>query len=155
MCIRDRYLDAAEAEDFDLGGYLEASGDAAADRAKQIIVREGLHLRRQHADVFLRGEHQAVFAVGQAHEHLVGIARGDAAVGGAKGLSVIALATRRPLALETAGGWGETTVQLPEGDWVDRLTGRTYSGVVPVADVLATLPTAMLVSARLTEASRL
>ncbi|MCP1386686.1 malto-oligosyltrehalose synthase [Corynebacterium sp. TA-R-1] len=166
-----QYLEAREAEDFDLASYLygdtEEQPEEAregcypgldgriADLAKQIIVREGLHLRRQYSDVFLRGEHQAVFAVGKAHDHLVGIARGDASVGGAKGLSVIALATRLPLELEARGGWGDTTVQLPDGEWTDRLTGRTFSGAVPVADVLATLPAALLVSASLTESSKL
>ena len=68
---------------------------------------------------------------------------------GAAGLSVIALATRRPLLLERRGGWGDTTVTLPEGSWVDRVSGRTFEGTVPVADVLEVLPTALLVSRRL------
>lgn len=147
-------VDAARADgeggEFDLAAYLSGHGDglggAAADRAKQIIVREGLHLRREFADTFLRGDHQAVFAVGPAHRHLVGIARDE---------SVIALATRLPLSLEAAGGWGDTTVELPAGAWVDRLTRRTFEGTVPVADIFAVLPTALLVSEALTEAARL
>jgi len=161
-----QYLEARENDAFDLSAYLTDTDNTqdtqdtdensiSADRAKQLIIREGLHLRREFADVFLSGEHQAVFAVGEAHDHLVGIARGDASVSGTGGLSIIALATRLPLALESCGGWGETTVQLPEGDWTDRLSGRTFSGVVPVAEVFSTLPTALLVANRLTEAGRL
>ena len=106
------------------------------DRAKQAIVREGNLVRKQHPDVFRGGDYQAVFAVGQAEDHLVGIARG---------MSVIALATRLPLTLEDAGGWGSTTVTLPEGTWTDRLSGQTYSGTVACADVFRGLPCALLV----------
>lgn len=119
------------------------------DRAKQTVVREALALRRDYPDVFLTGEHQPVFAVGEAESHLVGIARGDRDVRGASGLGIIALATRRPLSLERRGGWGETTVTLPEGTWVDRMSGLTFEGTVPVKDVLAVLPTALLVSSKL------
>lgn len=115
------------------------------DRAKQAVVREGLMLRRDYPDVFLSGEHQPVFGVGPAEGHLVGIARGDGNVPGTAGLSVIALATRRPLALERNGGWGETTVTLPEGMWMDRMSGRNFSGTVRISDVFAVLPTALLV----------
>ncbi|WP_288831289.1 malto-oligosyltrehalose synthase [uncultured Corynebacterium sp.] len=122
------------------------------DRAKLAVVREALALRREHPDVFLSGEHQAVFAVGEAESHLVGIARGDGDVRGDAGLAVIALATRYPLQLEERGGWGETTVTLPEGVWVDRLTGRSYEGEARVSEILATLPTALLASEHLTAA---
>ncbi|AWB84326.1 malto-oligosyltrehalose synthase [Corynebacterium liangguodongii] len=125
------------------------------DRAKQALVREALVLRREFPDVFLSGEHQPVFAVGEAESHLVGISRGDGDVRGAAGLSVIALATRRPLTLQRRGGWGETTVTLPEGTWVDRLTGREYSSTVKVADVFDQLPAALLVSSRLVNSASL
>lgn len=113
------------------------------DRAKQHVVREALTLRRDHPGVFLTGGYQPVFAEGEAEAHLVGTARGDAE------LSVIALATRYPLRLAARGGWGETTVTLPEGRWTDRLSGLTYEGVARAADIFASLPTALLVSERL------
>ncbi|MEH0147578.1 malto-oligosyltrehalose synthase [Corynebacterium sp. Q4381] len=115
-----------------LGGDLTGAG---ASVAKQIVVSEGLNARREHPEVFLEGSHQAVFAVGEAKDHLVGIARADQA---------IALATRLPLGLEARGGWGATTVQLPDGAWRDRFSGRTFSGTVKVADVLTELPCALL-----------
>ena len=115
-----------------------------ADRAKQAVVHEGAYLRREYPDVFNSGDYQAVFAVGEAASHLVGMARG------VSGLDVVALATRRPLLLEDRGGWGDTTVTLPEGTWTDRLTGQTFTGTVLVRDVLDVLPTALLVADHLT-----
>ena len=163
-----QYISARQADHFELSSYLHAAGTAdadtdtaaglsglrgaAADRAKQLIIREGLHVRREYADVFLRGEHQAVFAVGEAHEHLIGLARGDAA---RSGLSVIACATRMPLRLAARGGWGETTVQLPAGQWTDCFSGRAFAGTVRVAELFNVLPTALLVAQQLTEAGRL
>ncbi|GAB3080978.1 malto-oligosyltrehalose synthase [Corynebacterium aquatimens] len=124
-----------------------------ADTVKQAVVHEAATLRRQYPDIFIGGNYQAVFGVGEAESHLVGIARGDADTRGDAGLSVIALCVRRPLMLEDRGGWGDTTVTLPEGDWTDRLTGRTFSGTVEVASLLDVLPTALLVSQHL-ETSR-
>ena len=57
---------------------------------------------------------------------------------------VIALATREPLALERDGGWRGTAVTLPDGIWTDNLSGRTYSGRVPMAALCAELPVALL-----------
>ena len=93
-----------------------------------------------------------MFAVGEAHEHLIGLARGDATV---SGLSVIACATRMPLKLAARGGWGETTVQLPAGQWTDCFSGRAFAGTVRVAELFNVLPTALLVAQQLTEAGRL
>ena len=128
--------EAREAEQPGLYPHLEGM----VDRAKQAVVHQGVYLRRQLPGIFQQGEYQAVFGVGEAASHLVGMARG------VSGLDVVALATRRPLLLEDRGGWGETTVTLPDGQWVDRLTGRSFTGTVPVADVLDILPTALLVA---------
>mgnify|MGYP000943804874 CR=1 FL=1 len=46
---------------------------------------------------------------------------------------VITLVTRRPIGLERDGGWGDTTITLPEGIWTDRFTGNAWSGTVTVA----------------------
>ncbi|WP_018297048.1 malto-oligosyltrehalose synthase [Corynebacterium lubricantis] len=140
---------AEKSEDEVLGAYPHLK--QWKDRAKQAVVYRGLTLRRQFPEIFLRGEHQAVFGVGSAESHLVGTARGDADLPGTDGIAVIGLATRRPLLLEENGGWRDTTVTLPKGEWVDRLTGKVYSGTVLVADVLDLLPTALLVSRRLDE----
>lgn len=166
-----QYLEFKEGADRSLSAFLEIGAlsresDEAGpalyphlpgmiDRAKQAVVREALMLRREFPEVFLSGEHQPVFGVGEAESHLVGLARGDEDVRGAAGLTVIALATRGPLRLERRGGWGETTVTLPEGAWVDRMTGRTFEGTVRVAEVFSVLPTALLVSKRLIDSEAL
>lgn len=113
---------------------------AHIDQLKQGVIYEANHLRKQLPQVFLHGGYQAVFGQGTASDHLVGIARSDE-----QGFRVIGLATRLPLQLAAHGGWGDTTVQLPQGVWKDVLTGTTWHGQVLVRDMLATLPTALLV----------
>lgn len=115
---------------------------AHADRAKQMITDTALNLRRENPELYTSGDHQAVFAEGPAEAHLIGLARGLEP--GAAGLQVIALATRRPLTLQRDGGWRETTVTLPEGTWVEELSGREFHGRVPAAEVFEFLPTALL-----------
>ena len=119
--------------------------DLYGDRAKLHIVHEGLKVRTEHPEYFVGGEMQAVFAVGPAEAHLIGLARGASNVPGEQGIGVITLATRRPLDLERRGGWQDTTVTLPEGTWLDRLTCRTYENTVPLSEVLRIFPTALLV----------
>ena len=42
--------------------------------------------------------------------------------------------TRFPLGLAARGGWQDTTLVLPDGDWVDLVSGRDVAGgVVPLA----------------------
>ena len=129
----------AAAQEGTTGAYPQL--DLYGDRIKLHVVHEGLKLRAAHPEYFVGGDMQAVFAVGPAESHLIGSARGDAG-----GIGVITLATRRPLLLEQRGGWADTTVTLPEGRWLDQLTGRTFESTVPVAEVLALFPTALLVA---------
>ncbi|ALC06297.1 Maltooligosyl trehalose synthase [Corynebacterium deserti GIMN1.010] len=112
-----------------------------ADLAKLAVVHKSLEVRAEFPDCFVDGNYQAVFGEGRAESHIVGTARGT----DRHHLSIIALATRRPLILEDRGGWHDTTVTLPKGTWEDRLTGKRYSGVVPATDVFEHLPVALLV----------
>ena len=144
------YREARADDDFDAAAFIgDVTSPEGADRAKLLTTTEGLHLRLEYPALFTAGDHQAVFAVGEAHDCLIGLARGDAA-----GPSVIALATRTPLGLEARGGWGNTTVRLPEGEWTDRFTGKVYTGCTDVADLFEVLPTALLVSSQLTQTGR-
>ena len=88
------------------------------------------------------GTYQPVFAEGSGERYLVGNARGP--VGGDQ--DVITLVTRRPIGLERDGGWGDTTITLPEGIWTDRFTGNAWSGTVTVAAMFGTFPVALLVA---------
>jgi (1->4)-alpha-D-glucan 1-alpha-D-glucosylmutase len=59
---------------------------------------------------------------------------------------VVAVATRLPVGLAARGGWGETTLALPEGSWTDALTGFSTSSRVPLADLLTRYPVALLLN---------
>jgi (1->4)-alpha-D-glucan 1-alpha-D-glucosylmutase len=70
---------------------------------------------------------------GPAAEHAVAFDRGGA----------VTVATRLPVTLEGAGGWRDTTLDVG-ADAIDVLTGRTFSGSAPLAELLATYPAALL-----------
>lgn len=60
--------------------------------------------------------------------------------------TVITVATRVAGELHRLGGWHEHTLQLPDGEWRDALTGtQVEGGTAAIADVLRTLPVALLV----------
>ncbi|MDU0478027.1 malto-oligosyltrehalose synthase [Staphylococcus chromogenes] len=111
------------------------------DVAKLAVTATALRVRKSMPECFAEGAYQAVFAVGPAESHVVGIARGTSA----RDIRVVALATRRPITLAQRGGWEETSITLPAGTWQDQLTGVEYTGVVAAADIFHTLPTALLV----------
>ncbi|WP_278255407.1 hypothetical protein [Nocardioides convexus] len=95
------------------------------------VVRTALRLRRERPDLFAR--YQPLSATGAAAGHLLAFDRGGA----------IAVVTRLPLGLERAGGWRDTRLDLPPGEWRDVLTDRPATG--EVGSLLADLPVALLV----------
>ena len=115
---------------------LESLGDDppaidATGAAKLWVTRQALRLRRKKPEWF--SGYQAIEARGPAQQHLIGFDRGGA----------ITLATRLPIRLAAAGGWGDTAVELP-APYVDVLTGCRWGGTVTVADLLASYPVALL-----------
>jgi len=103
----------------------------ASGAAKLWVTSRALRARRDFPDRF--DGYAPIEATGPAAEHLVGFDRGGA----------VTLATRLPVRLAAAGGWGETALVLPRPAR-DVLTGRSYAGQVVVADLLADLPVALL-----------
>ncbi|MGQ0844242.1 MAG: malto-oligosyltrehalose synthase [Sporichthyaceae bacterium] len=101
------------------------------DAEKLLLTSRALRLRRERPECFA-GEY---VPLPTGSEHLIGYLRGGA---------VAVLATRLPVALAEAGGWGGQTVDLPDGEWVDVLTGSRHSGTVRVADLLEAYPVALL-----------
>jgi (1->4)-alpha-D-glucan 1-alpha-D-glucosylmutase len=102
---------------------------------KLLVTSRALRLRRQQPEAFAGGYTPLPTSSG----HAVAFARGDSP-------TVITLATRLPVALHRLGGWGDSTVVLPDGDWQDLLTGRAVgSGPVRLGDLLTDLPVALLV----------
>lgn len=120
----------------------EEFANGAGDAVKLMVTHHALTLRKERPGSFVGGTYQPVFAEGAGERYLVGSARGP--VDGAQ--DVITLVTRRPIGLARDGGWGDTTITLPEGIWTDRFTGNAWSGTVTVAAMFGTYPVALLVA---------
>jgi (1->4)-alpha-D-glucan 1-alpha-D-glucosylmutase len=107
------------------------------DHPKIRVTSTALRLRGERPETFLAGGHQPLLARGEARQHVVAYLRGD---------DVVVAVSRWTVRLADSG-WGDTALQLPAGEWTDRLTGREFSGSVDVAALFADLPTALLVRA--------
>ncbi len=101
---------------------------------KLLVTHQALTLRRELRSSFGDlGDYQPLVGTSR---HLVGFVRGG---------EVATLATRAPKRLEVGGGWGRSTVLLPEGLWRDELTGALHGGAENLlADVFARYPVALL-----------
>jgi (1->4)-alpha-D-glucan 1-alpha-D-glucosylmutase len=100
---------------------------------KLLVTSRALRIRRQYPDAFTG----SYTPLPTSNGHAVAFARGDA---------VITVATRLPAALHRLGGWGESTVVLPSGEWKNVLTGRVVgSGSARIHELLEDLPVALLV----------
>ena len=116
-------------------------GEPSADLhdEKLLVTSRALRLRSASPGLFTGADatYEPLPATGP---HLIGYVRGGGAV---------VLATRWPTRLAAAGGWGDATVVLPPGRWVDELTGRGVDGGLQrVGEILATMPVALLVGQR-------
>lgn len=114
---------------------------AEQDHPKQRLVRAALRLRRERPDSFVGGTYGPLLAQGPAADHLLAFLRGPA--GAAPDVAV--LATRRSLALDRAGGWRETRVDLGDEAWTDRLTGHVVTGRRRLSEIFLEHPVALLV----------
>jgi (1->4)-alpha-D-glucan 1-alpha-D-glucosylmutase len=105
--------------------------------AKLLVTSRALRLRRDRPDLFT--SYRPVTAQGSVARHLVAFDRGGA----------VAVATRLPIGLQRAGGWGETSIELSQRCYVDALTGASCSGArIRMETLLAHYPVALLVPAR-------
>lgn len=100
---------------------------------KLMVVTAALRLRRKLPERFT--QYTPLTVTGAAQDHAVAFDRGGVALVGAI----------RPVGLAEGGGWHGTTVSLPEGRWLDQLTGREFSGEALLASMLDELPVAILV----------
>jgi (1->4)-alpha-D-glucan 1-alpha-D-glucosylmutase len=103
----------------------------ASGAVKLWLTHRTLAARRDRAELFTG--YTPVEAEGPQADHLLAFDRGG----------VISLATRLPVGLVRAGGWGATELNLP-GRVTDVLTGAAYSGRTAVADLLSRYPVALL-----------
>ncbi|MFY1702558.1 malto-oligosyltrehalose synthase [Micromonospora sp. WMMA1923] len=114
----------------------------AEGAAKLLVVARTLRLRRDHPELF--GGYRPVPATGRAAAHAVAFDTGGA----------VAVATRLPLGLARAGGWGDTSLTLPVHEMTELFTGRVYSDPqVSLTDLLTTFPVALLVPSDSVEAA--
>jgi (1->4)-alpha-D-glucan 1-alpha-D-glucosylmutase len=101
--------------------------------AKLLVTSAALRLRRDHPELFTRYAELPV--LGDAAVHAVAFDRGGA----------VTIGTRFPLGLDKRGGWGDTSIILPGRPVIDLISGRTFAGgILPLADVLADYPVALL-----------
>lgn len=102
--------------------------------AKLLVTSRALRLRRDRPELFTG--YAPVAADGAGADNVFAFDTGGA----------LAVATRLPVGLTATGGWRDTVLHLPPGDWRDGLTSRPAgSGHVAVADLLDVFPVAMLV----------
>ncbi|HEX2295520.1 MAG TPA: malto-oligosyltrehalose synthase [Actinomycetota bacterium] len=123
--LRTRLLDEATAGD-------AASALARMDEGlpKLLLIHKVLALRARDPEAFgADSSYEALWATGPRARHVVAFTRGG---------RVLTVAPRLTLTLE--GEWRGTTLALPAGDWTDELTGTTFSGVVPVEELLDGFP---------------
>jgi (1->4)-alpha-D-glucan 1-alpha-D-glucosylmutase len=102
---------------------------------KMRVVTAALRLRRDRPATFTDGRYTPVLASGPAADHAVAFLRGD---------TVLTAATRHTVRLSETG-WGDTTLQLPDGQWTDHIGGNQFSGTVLAVELFADLPVALLV----------
>lgn len=110
------------------------------DVEKMIVTHRTLEVRRIYPDAFV-GLSSGYAALPSSSDNAVVFARttGDQA-------TAVVVATRIGETLERLGGWRDSTVQLPAGNWRDAFTGATYAGGSAKLDnLLETLPVALLV----------
>jgi (1->4)-alpha-D-glucan 1-alpha-D-glucosylmutase len=113
-------------------------------REKLHVLRSVLTFRRQHPELFRAGSYSPLAASGSRQDHVCAFARS------ARDAHAICVVPRLLARLWTQDGidWGDTTLALPPGRYRNLLTGERVDGgaSVPIAQLLAQLPVALLVS---------
>lgn len=119
--LLDRLTAAAPASTAALAGPTPAERLSAS---KLRLVTALLRLRRERPGLF---DADATYQpLATSAEHLVAFARGA----GAGPLGLVVAVTRAPVWLARSGGWTDQRVELPDGPWVDVVTGATRDGGV-------------------------
>jgi (1->4)-alpha-D-glucan 1-alpha-D-glucosylmutase len=98
-------------------------------------IYQALRLRNERPEAFLAdAAYEPCEATGQKSDHVVAYLRGD---------SVLTLVPRFPYKLDD--NWSATTVSIPRGQWINRLTGERYhGGRVRISTLLDQFPVALL-----------
>ena len=106
------------------------------------VIHEALCLRREHPEWFgAEAAYTAIEATGQAASHALAYLRGE---------DVLTLVPLKTMTLN--GHWGDTSLALPEGRWLNLLTGTTVNGgTQQIQTLLSEFPVALLVRETLRE----
>ncbi len=117
--------------------------------AKLHLVRSVLRLRRERPELFgADAAYSPLEVSGAAGPHVLAFARGSEP----DGPQAITVVPRLVLGLRQAGGWKDTAVVLPPGEWTDVFTGRRHgsagaqSASAYLLKLLRDFPVALLVS---------
>jgi (1->4)-alpha-D-glucan 1-alpha-D-glucosylmutase len=118
-------------------------GSDRLDAEKLLVMSRALRLRRDHPEWFTAGGYTPIET---SSRHALAFGRGS--LGPPDGVRSVTVVTRLPVALETGGGWADSTAAIPPGGWRDVLTDRSFSigpDGVRLADLLSRLPVVLLV----------
>jgi (1->4)-alpha-D-glucan 1-alpha-D-glucosylmutase len=105
------------------------------------VIRKGLEVRRKYPQLFHGGRYAPLYADGGREDNVIAFSLSDAKS------CVVAVAPRLfAHLLESGKPWGESSLALPAGEFVNVMTGeRHQGGRVRVAELLSRLPVALLV----------
>jgi (1->4)-alpha-D-glucan 1-alpha-D-glucosylmutase len=104
------------------------------DEPKLLVTARTLRLRRERPAPFA-GAYAPLEVAGTSADHAIAYLRGD---------DVAVAVTRLPVGLQRRGGFGDSTLTLPAGEWTDVFTGVRHEGTILLAETTATLPVALL-----------
>jgi len=143
----DAELAKGPAERAALARALSEPSGLASGRAKLLLLRAALHLRKREPDLFREGDYRPLDADGPLADRLFAFSRA------VPGRALVCAVPRLVLAALEAGGgrvrW-EGALALPPGlprRWRDAVTGATREGPhIPLSDLFADFPVALLVS---------
>jgi (1->4)-alpha-D-glucan 1-alpha-D-glucosylmutase len=101
------------------------------------VIHTALQLRNEHPEWFSRdATYTPLAAEGPKACHVVAYLRGD---------RVLTVVPRHPMTL--ANAWQDTSIALPAGTWLDRMTGKSIAASgesITVASLLGEFPVALL-----------
>ena len=101
--------------------------------AKLLVTSRAVRARRDRPELFTR--YAPLPVVGEAAGHAIAFDRGGA----------VTVATRLPIGLRRAGGWGDTRVVLPQRPIIDAITGARFEGgELALGKLLERYPVALL-----------
>jgi (1->4)-alpha-D-glucan 1-alpha-D-glucosylmutase len=116
-------------------------------QAKLHVIRQGLAVRRKFPHLFQGARYTPLYADGGMEEKVCAFClrnEQDAVIAVAPRLLVSLMGESDPLPTGRRV-WRESRLVLPEGDYVDVMTGRSIAGGArPVAEILADFPVALL-----------